>query len=54
MKQSLEKLHSGIGVPELQHDAPDEPTAETQAEDWVSSGQLSPPLSPPLFSSWST
>eukprot|EP00066_Takifugu_rubripes_P027248 XP_011616514.1 PREDICTED: GRAM domain-containing protein 1A isoform X1 [Takifugu rubripes] len=33
MKQSLEKLHSGIGVPELQHDAPDEPPAETQAED---------------------
>lgn len=35
MKQSLEKLHSGIGVPELQHNAPDEPPAETQAEDWV-------------------
>lgn len=50
MKQSLEKLHSGVGVPELQHDAPDEPPAETQAEDWVSSGYLSPLL----FPSWST
>lgn len=31
MKQSLEKLHSGIGVPELQQD-PDDPLTETQTE----------------------
>lgn len=32
MKQSLEKLHTGIGVPELQQDAPDDPLTETLTE----------------------
>lgn len=30
MKQSLEKLHIGIEVPELQHDAPDDPLTKTE------------------------
>lgn len=35
MKQSLEKLHSGIGVPELQQNPPDDTLTETLTEPWV-------------------
>lgn len=48
MKQSLEKLHSGIRVPELQQDAPDDPLTETLTEAWVFCSALQ------IFPSWST
>lgn len=35
MKQSLEKLHRGIVVPEVQQDPPDDPLTESLTEAWV-------------------
>ncbi len=37
MKQSLEKLHRGIGVPEVQQDPPDDTLTESLTEAWAPS-----------------
>lgn len=48
MKQSLEKLHQGIVVPEVQQDPPDDTLTESLTEAWAPSLLVKHPTHPPM------